>query len=173
MYTYHGYDPQITGAREVAWFWGMMAAGGVVGLGLLKLFDGRKVLISFTTLAIAILSVALFGPATAALYAFPAIGFFASVMYPLIFSLALNSLKEHHGGFAGILVTAIIGAAIVPLIIGGLGDLFGLRSGMFFLYVTLGYILSIGFWARPIISNKTIQMSREEVAIEKQQAEVV
>jgi FHS family L-fucose permease-like MFS transporter len=82
-------------------------------------------------------------------------------MYPDIFSLALNSIKEHHGSFAGILVTGIIGGAVIPLIIGWLGDHSGLRSGMLFIYITMGYILSIGFWARPIITNKTIQFSRK------------
>ena len=52
--------------------------------------------------------------------------------------------------------TGIIGGALVPLIIGGLGDRFGLRSGMFFLYIPLCYILGIGFWARPLINNETI-----------------
>jgi hypothetical protein len=32
----------------------------------------------------------------------------------------------------------------------------GLRYGMFVLYLTLGYILSIGFWAHPLITNATI-----------------
>jgi fucose permease len=172
LFRYHGYDPQTTGAHAVSWFWGLMAAGGIVGLGLVKLFDSRKVLIGFSCLAIICLSVALFGGATAALYAFPTIGFFASVMYPLVISLALNSLKEHHGAFAGILMTGIIGGAIVPLIIGGLGDTFGLRHGLFFLYVTMGYILSVGFWARPIINNKTIQLSKKEAANEKSQTHI-
>jgi fucose permease len=156
--TYHGYDPQTKGADAVAYFWGLMTAGGVVGLLLLKIMDSRKVLISFTILALICLSVALFGPARISLIAFPCVGFFASVMYPIIFSLALNSVSEHHGSFSGILVTGIIGGAVIPLLIGWLGDHFGLRSGMFFLYITLGYILSIGFWAKPIITNKTIQL---------------
>ena len=159
--TYHGYDPQTTGANAVAYFWGLMTAGGFIGLLLLKILDQRKVLIIFTLLALVSLSLALFGSAKISLIAFPMIGFFASVMYPGIFSLALNSIKEHHGSFAGILVTGIIGGAVIPLIIGWLGDHFGLRAGMLFIYITMGYILSIGFWARPIITNKTIQLSRK------------
>jgi fucose permease len=50
-----------------------------------------------------------------------------------------------------------VGGAVVPLIVGLLGDVFGLRTGMFFLYITFGYILSIGFWAKPLVSNKTIE----------------
>lgn len=155
LQTYHGYDPQTTGAQNVAYFWGLMTVGGVVGLLLLKIFDSRKVLITFTLLAMVSLSLALFGPANLVLYAFPLVGFFASVMFPVIFSLALNSVTEHHGSFAGIMVTGIIGGAIVPLLIGWLGDHFGLRSGMMLLYITMGYILSVGFWARPLVSNKT------------------
>lgn len=160
--TYHGYNPQTTGAQAVAYFWGLMTAGGVIGLLLLKVMDSRKVLVIFTSFAIITLSFALFGSAEISKIAFPLLGFFASVMYPVIFSLALNSVEEHHGSFSGILVTGIIGGAVIPLIIGWLGDQVGLRFGMLFLYLTMGYILSIGLWARPIITNKTIQMSRKE-----------
>jgi MFS transporter, FHS family, L-fucose permease len=159
--TYHGYDPQTTGANAVAYFWGLMTAGGVLGLLLLKIMDSRKVLIIFTVLALVCLSAALFGSAKISVIAFPWIGFFASVMYPIIFSLALNSVNEHHGSFSGIMVTGIIGGAIVPLIIGWLGDHIGLRNGMLFLYLTMGYILLIGFWAKPIITNKTIFDKKE------------
>jgi len=162
LYAYQHYDPQITGAKTVAYFWGFMTAGGLLGLVLLKIMDSRKVLIAFTILAIISLSVGLFASGSIVLIAFPLVGFFASVMYPVIFSLALNSLKEHHGAFSGILLTGVIGGAIIPLIIGWIGDHFGLRTGMLFLYLTIGYILSIGFWARPIILNKTIQQSRKQ-----------
>jgi len=159
---YHHYDPQTTGANAVAYFWGLMTAGGVVGLLLLKLTGSRKVLIGFTLLAIASLTAALFGSGPVARIAFPLIGFFASVMYPIIFSLALNSVTEHHGSFSGILVTGITGGAVLPVIVGWIGDHWGLRTGMCFLYLTMGYILSIGFWAKPIITNKTLSFGNRE-----------
>jgi MFS transporter, FHS family, L-fucose permease len=158
LYSYYGYDPQKIGAEAVASFWGLMTAGGVLGLLLIKLMDSRHVLILFTGLAIIFLSAGLFGSSKVALIAFPLVGFFASVLYPIIFSLALNSVSEHHGSFSGIIVTGIIGGAIVPLIIGWLGDHWGLRFGMCFLYLTLGYIFTIGFWAKPIVTNKTIKL---------------
>lgn len=159
---YHGYDPQTVGASTVSWFWGMMTAGTLLGLFLLKVMDSRKVLIGFTGAAIISFSIAIFGSAEVALYAFPAIGFFASAMWPVIFSLALNSVDEHHGSFSGILITGIIGGAVVPLIVGSIGDAFGLQYGLFFLYLTFGYILSIGFWAKPLVSNKTIAFGSKE-----------
>src|SRR5690606_18886528 len=105
--------------------------------------------------AIVCLTGALFGPAQMALYAFPMVGFFASVMWSVIFSLALNSVRDNHGTLSGILCSGIIGGAIVPLIVGVIGDVVGLRGGMMFLYLTLGFILSIGFWAKPLVDNKT------------------
>ena len=164
---YHHYNPQTTGASAVAYFWGLMTAGGVLGLFLLKVMDSAKVLIIFTVLAIVSLSFGLFsGNDRVALYAFPMVGFFASVMYPVIFSLALNSVEENQGAFSGILLTGVIGGAIIPLIIGAIGDHWGLRTGMLFLYITLGYILSVGFWAKPLIRNKTIQDARKAMKLE-------
>jgi fucose permease len=159
--TYHGYDPQIVGANTVSYFWGLLTLGCLLGLLVLKIWDSRKVLIGFSIAALLSLTLALFGSGEVALLAFPAVGFFFSVMWSVIFSLALNSVAKHHGSFSGILCTAIVGGAIVPLIIGSLGDLFGLRYGMTFLYVTFGYILSIGFWAKPLITNATIGSKKE------------
>ena len=156
LFEYHKYDPQVAGAHAVSNFWGLMLVGGILGLLLLKVMDSRKLLVLFTIPAIILLSFALFGNAQISLYAFPIIGFFMSVMYPIIFSLALSSVSEDHGSFAGILVTGIIGGAVVQLLIGGLGNLIGLRGGMMFLYLTFGYMLSIGFWAKPLVTNQTV-----------------
>jgi len=158
---YHGYD-ELQGAHVVAYFWGLLTVGCLLGLVLLKIFDCRKILIVFTALAMLTLTLTLLGPTGMAFYGFMAVGFFLSVMWSIIFSLALNSVERYHGSFSGILCTGIIGGAILPPIIGGLGDLFGLRIGMMFLYLTLGYILSIGFWAKPLIDNATILRRKEQ-----------
>lgn len=157
LYTYHNIDPLTIGSSIVGWFWGMMAIGCLFGLGLLKLFDSRKILIGAVILSYIFLSISLFGSEDLAIIFFPLIGFSLSVMWSIIFSLALNSLENHHGSFAGILCTAIIGGAVVQIFIGWIGDLFGLRIGMSFIYITLTYILCIGIWANPIVTNKTIK----------------
>jgi MFS transporter, FHS family, L-fucose permease len=157
---YHGYDPHTTGATAISWFWGLLTAGCFIGMGLLKIFDSRHVLIGTCTGALLCLSAALFGPARISVIAFPAIGLFASVMWPILVSLALNSVSEHHGSFAGILSTGIMGGAVVPVIIGRIGDHFGLRAGVAFLYLTFGCVLSVGFWAKPIITNATVSLKK-------------
>jgi fucose permease len=154
---YHGYDPHTAGATAVAWFWGLLTAGCALGMVLLKLFDSRKVLLGFSLGALASLTVALFGPGPAAKLAFPATGFCASVMWPIVISLALNSVAEYHGPLAGILCVGIMGGAIVPLVIGRIGDALGLRTGMMFLYLTFGWILCVPFWAKPLITNVTLR----------------
>jgi fucose permease len=157
LYKYHGFDPHTTGTSAVSWFWGLLTAGCLIGMLLLKFFDSRKVLIAAGVGALLTLSAALLGPANVSVVAFPLIGLFTSVMWPIVISLALNSVAEHHGSFSGILSTAVIGGAVVPLIIGRIGDSLGLRSGMAFLFVTFGFVLSVGIWSRPLIENATIR----------------
>lgn len=157
---YHGYDYETVGANAVANFWGLMTLGGLLGLVLLKILDSKLVLRWFTLAAILSLLLALFGSKTLSLYTFPLVGFFMSVMYPIIISLALNSVSKHHGSFAGILMTGIMGGAVVQLLIGGISDLTTLKIGMMFNFVTLAYIFSIGIWAKPLVSNKTISLRK-------------
>jgi fucose permease len=162
LLTYHGYDAHLIGASTVGWFWGMMSIGCLIGLGLLKIFDSRKILVGASALSFVFLSFALYGSGEMALLFFPLLGFSLSVMWSIIFSLALNSVESHHGSFSGILCTAIIGGAIVQLIVGWLGDLYGLKTGMSFIYLTLAYIFMIGIWAKPIIVNETIKMKSKK-----------
>ena len=161
LQTYHQVNPATQGASVISNFWGMLTIGCFLGLILLKIFDSRKVLLIFTFGAIVSLVLALFGSAEIALIAFPASGFFASVMYSVIFSLALNSVPKHHGTFSGILCAGISGGAVMPLIVGGLGQAFGLQLAMLFLFIPLGYIFSIGIWAKPLVNNDTISSIRD------------
>lgn len=156
---YHGIDPETSGADAVSYFWGLMTVGGILGLVLMKLFDTKIILRYFVIFAMISVAFGLFGGAQISLWAFPVSGFFLSIMYPAIVSLGLNSVSNHHGSFAGILMTGIAGGAVVQILIGGLADLFTLKIGMLFIFVTLGYILSISFWAKPLVNNKTIKFS--------------
>jgi MFS transporter, FHS family, L-fucose permease len=158
--TYHGFDPHTTGAAAVSSFWGLLTTGCFIGMGLLKILDSRHLLIGTCIGAVLCLTAALFGSAKISVLAFPAIGLFASVMWPILVSLGLNSVSEHHGSFAGILSTGIMGGAVVPVIIGRIGDHFGLRAGIAFLYMTFGSVLSVGLWAKPIIANATIDLRK-------------
>ena len=151
---YHSIDPQILGAKIISYFWGLMTLGTISGLFLLKLIDSRKILIFFTSASIISLLLAVFGSLKVSLISFPLIGFFISTMWSIIISLALNSTSKDHGAFSGILVSGIIGGAVIPLIIGILADFIGLKFGMTVLLIPLLFILTIGFWSSPLINNK-------------------
>ena len=162
LWKYHAYDPHTAGASAVAWFWGLMTVGCFVGMILLKVFDSRRVLGVFGIGALACLSIALFGPSEISRFAFPCVGLFASVMWPIIISLALNSVLEHQGALAGILCTGIMGGAIMPLLIGRIADSFGLRAGMCLLYVTFGWVFAVSLWAKPLITNQKFREPKLE-----------
>lgn len=159
---YHGLDPQIAGASTIAYFWAMLTFGCLVGLMLLKIMDSRKLLVMTSISTIISFIVALITTnSEVALICFPMVGFFISVMWSIIFSLALNSVSNHHGALAGILCTGISGGAVVPLIVGWIGELTDLKIGMFFLLIPMGFVLSIGFWASPLVNNKTISIKKQ------------
>lgn len=156
LYTNHQFDPEQEGAKAVSLFWGLMTAGTFVGLFFVKLMDSRHVLIIFSAGAILSLGLGLFATNYISFYAFAATGFFIAVMWPIIISLALNSVQKHHGSLAGILISGIVGGAVIPFLIGWVGDHFGLKAGLCLLFLTLAYILSIGIWAKPIIPTKKL-----------------
>ena len=77
-----------------------------------------------------------------------------SVMWPVILSLAINSVSKHHEVLSGFMFTASVGGAIKPVIIGSMGDLFGLRVSLNYLFLPLLIVLSVAFWAKPLVGNK-------------------
>lgn len=155
---YHGVNPQAEGAQAVSYFWGLMTAGCIIGMILLKLIDSKRLLQAAGILTVVLLLSALFGSKEVSLIAFPAVGLSISMMYSIVFSLALNSATQHHGSFAGILCSAIVGGAGGPLIVSSIADATSLRTGMLFILLFVGYITFIGFWAHPLINNKTVKL---------------
>lgn len=155
---YHGVNPQTDGVFIVSLFWGLMTAGCLVGMLLLKLIDSRLLLKYSGCLTIVLLACAILGGRILSSLAFPAIGFSISVMYSIVFSLALNSVPSNHGSFAGILCTAIVGGAAGPLIISSIADLTSLRIGMCVIFIFVAYIVFVAFAAHPLVNNKTVSV---------------
>ncbi len=67
---------------------------------------------------------------------------FANI-FPLIFSITVDTMPDRSNEISGIMVTAIIGGAFVPIIFGGVADMFGLMSGFLVLMACMIYILLI------------------------------
>ncbi len=153
---YHGLDPQTNGAAILSWYWILLSVGCLGGMLLLKLYDSRRVLAILSVFAIISFSIGLYSGTGVAKWVFPLVGLFESVMWPIILSLALNSVDKHHESLTGFLYTASIGGAFGPFIIGTFSDISGLRSSLNYIYLPLLFIAFIIFWAKPIIKNKLI-----------------
>lgn len=150
----HQQDPLTVGADTVAGFWLQMMLGCLVGLLFLRLFDSRVVLILFSLVSVVLLLTGIFADLSIARPALMACGASLSVMWSIIFALALNSVSRQQGALAGILCSAIAGGAVISPAIGAIYQLSGdMRSALCVLLLPLAYITSIGFWAKPLVTN--------------------
>ncbi|MEP7109308.1 MAG: MFS transporter [Ferruginibacter sp.] len=146
--TYHSVDPQTSGSFILSLYWLLFALGCMLGMVLLKYFETLNILLVFTLCAMISFCLAIFGSRELALWCFPLTGLFHSVMWPLILSLGINSVKKHHGSLSGLLFAASCGGAFGPMMVGRLGDLFGLRWGLFFLMICYSAVAGVYFWSR-------------------------
>ena len=159
----HQLDATTVGASAVSQFWLNMTIGCAVGLLLLKLFDCRLILMVFSLASIGLLLAALFAEQAVALWCLPLLGAGLSVMWSVIFALALNSVPSQQGAVAGVLCTGIIGGAVVSPLLGVLTGLFGnIQLAMLCLLLPLAYILSICYWARPLVNNDNWWANRRQ-----------
>ncbi len=156
FHVYYGLDPQTKGASILSFYWLLLTGGCFGGMLLLRIFDSRKVLAALAVLSIVCLVFALHGGKTVSEISFPLVGVFESVMWPVILSLAINSVPKHHEILSGVLYTASLGGALGPIIVGTIGDSFGLRTSLDILFLPFLIVLSVAFWAKPLVANKTI-----------------
>jgi fucose permease len=151
---YHSVDPHTTGSLVLSSYWLLFAVGCLLGMVLLKYFETLNILLVFTIAAMISFCCAIFGNREMAIWCFPLTGLFHSVMWPLILSLGINSVKKHHGSLSGLLFSASCGGAFGPMMVGRLGDIFGLRWGFFFLMLCYSAVASVYFWSKGNNYNK-------------------
>jgi FHS family L-fucose permease-like MFS transporter len=81
---------------------------------------------------------------TFAMYSILAVGLFNSIMFPTIFTLAIDGLGKHTGQGSGILCTAIVGGAIIPVAQGFFADNIGIHHAFFLPVICYLYIAYYG-----------------------------
>jgi len=158
---YHNLDPNVVGVQVISSYWGNLTIGTVVSLFLIKFFSSRFLLKIYAISSSVLILTALFSSAEFSIFSFKLIGFTISGIWSVMIALGLNSIKEHHGMFSGILISGIVGGAIFPFLIALIGEFMGLKIGMLIIFLGLIYILFVGFVAKPLVSNRTIQMKRK------------
>jgi FHS family L-fucose permease-like MFS transporter len=116
--------------KAVAFYWGGAMVGRAIGSALLARFSAARMLALFTATACAMcLYVVAVGGVSAGFVAL-AIGLFNSIMFPVIFTLTLERSSASTEATSGLLCTAIVGGAFVPLLVGALSDQAGYVSAL-------------------------------------------
>jgi len=135
-------------ALIVALFWGLQGTGRLVSGAVLNRFGSRRILRLYSFLALACLLVANFGSKNVTAVGFAACGFFTSVLITLIISGTINSFTENHGTISGVLCTAILGGALVPPLVGWIGDSFGMHAAMMVPALCFAYVFGLALLGR-------------------------
>lgn len=125
----------------VSFYWGLSMIGRFIGFALLLKFRARKLLLYVASCAILLVFLTLLGTGPFIGYTLVSVGFFNSIMFPTIFTLAIAGLDKHTPLGSGIICTAIIGGAIMPLIQGLFADMIGIHYGFFIPLICYCYIL--------------------------------
>lgn len=132
-------------ANLVALYWGGAMVGRFLGIWTLNQFKPGKVLAVHALLSIALILISINSFGLTAIYSMVLVGVCNSIMFPTIFTLAIKGLNENlvHKG-SGLLATAIIGGAFVPVLTGKIADGYGLRMGLLLPVVCYAYIAFFG-----------------------------
>ncbi len=129
----------------VIFYWSGAMIGRFIGSYLTKIMKPGKVLGIFATIAIALIIISISTTGLLSMWSILAVGLFNSIMFPTIFTLAIDGIGKLKPKGSGLLCMAIVGGAIIPLICGTLIDAIGFKMAFLFITVCYGYILWYGY----------------------------
>jgi FHS family L-fucose permease-like MFS transporter len=135
---------EATASRYLSFYWGGAMVGRFVGAGLMTRFDARRLLALFATVACALLVTTMVSHGHVAMWSVIAIGLFNSIMFPTIFTTAIERLGPLTSRASSLLVMAIVGGALIPLLQGVLADRIGIQHAFVLPLLCYGYILWYG-----------------------------
>jgi FHS family L-fucose permease-like MFS transporter len=140
--------PETQAANYIAFYWGSAMVGRFLGIYTLKLFAPGKVLVFHSALAIGLILLSVNSTGMIAVYTMIAVGLCNSIMFPTIFTLALKGFEKSAERASGLLATAIVGGAFIPLCTGWMADTAGLRTAFILPALCYAYIAFYGIKAR-------------------------
>jgi len=133
-----------TAAGFVSFYWGGAMIGRFLGAGILRKVRAGYVLAFCAIAAATLVTVSMLTGGYTAMWAILAVGLFNSIMFPTIFSLGMAELGALTGSGSGLLNMAIVGGAIVPLLVGAMADRVGLHHAFVIPVICYLYILYYG-----------------------------
>lgn len=138
------FDIKEKGLFGTLFFFISLTTGRFLGGVILNWISPKKFLISTSILAIAGIAGLFIVPGQVLAFVFIfIIGLGFANIFPLIFSMTVDAMPERSNEISGLMVTAIIGGAFVPILFGGVADLFGLMAGFAVPGLCMVYILII------------------------------
>lgn len=137
--------PAAEAGKYVTWYWGGAMVGRFLGASLMHYFAAGKLLAFNALMAMLLVLTSLCSSGSLAMWSIISIGLFNSIMFPTLFSLALQGLGTHTGQGSGILCAAIVGGAILPLVQGVLADHLGIQTAFFLPALCYAYIVYYGW----------------------------
>ena len=149
-------EPSIAGLEEseaakyIAYYWGGAMVGRFIGAAVMQKIAAGKALCFNSVLAVVLILVATLSSGNIAMVAILLVGLCNSIMFPTIFSLAINGLGKHTSQGSGILCLAIVGGAIIPLIQGLLADSIGIQPSFYLPILCYLFIAYYGLWGSKV-----------------------
>jgi FHS family L-fucose permease-like MFS transporter len=131
-------------AGFVSFYWGGAMIGRFLGAGILRRVKAGYALAFCAIAAATLATVSMLTGGPTAMWTILAVGLFNSIMFPSIFSLGEAELGPLTGSGSGLLNMAIVGGAVVPLLVGSMADYFGLHHAFVIPVICYLYILYYG-----------------------------
>jgi FHS family L-fucose permease-like MFS transporter len=131
---------EVQAAGYVSIFWGGAMVGRFIGSAIMHKVSSNKLLAFNAIMVVVLVLISMMTEGYIALWSIVLVGLFNSIMFPTIFTLAIDGLGRHTSQGSGILCLAIVGGAIVPLLMGVLADNFGLQNSFIITVLCYAYI---------------------------------
>lgn len=128
-------------AHYVSYYWGAAMTGRFIGSALLRRIAPRVLLGVFAVVAIALLITTILSSGALAMWSVIGIGLFNSIMFPTIFTLGIAGLGPLTPKASSLLVMAIVGGAVIPLLQGVLADRIGVQPAFMLPMLCYAYIV--------------------------------
>ncbi len=132
---------EATAAGFVSYYWGSAMIGRFIGSAILQKLKPRSVLAVAAACASLLVFTTILISGRPAMWTILAVGFFNSVMFPIIFTLGIEDLGRLTSQGSSILVMAIVGGAVIPVLQGALADNVGIHQA--FILPALCYLYII------------------------------
>jgi MFS transporter, FHS family, L-fucose permease len=114
-------------ARMLQYYWGGAMIGRFVGAAVLQKLRTNNLLALNAVIACALVLISTFTTGHTAMWAILTVGLFNSIMFPAIFTLGIAGLGPLTGEGSALLVAAIVGGAVIPLLQGVIANWAGLH----------------------------------------------